>query len=110
MAVQNLAWTASAVKQLSGDCQGDNPSRTFERVRGSTPRCPTSHLNPDQYGRLLACIERKGGIATIDEIARALPHVGQPISAVFDLCDAGILGADLESAFDADMRVWRIDR
>ena len=60
--------------------------------------------------RLLAVIDDAGGGSTIDEISRALPRVSQPISAVFDLCDAGILNVDWESAFDGDMHVWRVDR
>ena len=72
--------------------------------------CPTPHLSLDQYVRLLACIEFEGGMATLDEISRALPSVVQPVSAVLDLCDAGILCADLAAAFDGNMRVWRHDR
>ncbi len=77
--------------------------------RRARPRY-TPHLTVDQYVRLLAFIENGGGIVTLDEISRALPHVRQPISAVFDLCDAGILNVDWASAFDGDMRVWRVDR
>ena len=71
---------------------------------------PTPHLTADQYARLLAAIGDAGGVSTIDAISRALPQVTQPVSAVFDLCDAGILNVDWESAFDGDMRVWRVDR
>ena len=72
-------------------------------------RSATRHLTADQYVRLLGVIDSIGGIATLDEISRALPGVEQPVSAVFDLCDADILCVDWESAFDGDMRVWRID-
>ncbi|WP_237478189.1 hypothetical protein [Lichenibacterium dinghuense] len=82
---------------------------TAPRGTTSVPQCPTPHLNVDEYIRLLACIEDEGGIATLDEISRALPAVSRPISAVFDLCDAGILGLDLSAGFDGDMRVWRIE-
>lgn len=73
------------------------------------PGSPTPHLNAGQYRRLLGCIDDAGGVASLDAIARALPRVAQPVSAVFDLCDAGILNVDWESALDADMAVWRID-
>ena len=104
--------------------QGANPRKHFALVSrngAGAPRpereskaerrarlCPSRHLTPDQHIRLLACIEREGGIATLDEIARALPAVTQPISAVFDLCDLGILSADFEAAFDGSMRVCRV--
>ena len=78
-------------------------------TRRRRPR-PTPHLTLDQFIRLLAFIEDEGGVVTIDEVSRALPRVLQPVSAIFDLCDAGILNVDWESAFDGDMRVWRIDR
>ena len=70
---------------------------------------PTSHLTANQYARLLSIIDDAGGVVTVDAISRALPQVSQPVSAVFDLCDAGILNVDWESAFDGDMHVWRID-
>ena len=79
-----------------------------EQQTGRARICPTPHLNVDEYVRLLACIEREGGIATMDEISRSLPAVARPISAVFDLCDHGILCADLEAALDGSMRVWRL--
>ncbi len=85
---------------------GQDRSKPARRPR---PR-HTPHLTADQYVRLLAFVEDGGGIVTLDEISRALPHVRQPISAVFDLCDVGILNVDWESAFDGDMRVWRVDR
>ncbi|MBH0619437.1 hypothetical protein I3A86_25435, partial [Salmonella enterica] len=69
--------------------------------------CPTSHLTAAQYIRLLTFLEDEGGATTLDAIARALPQVAQPISAVFDLCEARVLKVDFESAFDGDMRVWR---
>ena len=112
MTDQFLAQNSCARKPLSVVHTDDTLSQKITRVHADgsrTPRCPTPHLTPDQYVRLLACIEGEGGIATLDGIARALPRVRQPISAVFDLCDVGILGADLESAFDGDMRVWRVD-
>ncbi len=71
---------------------------------------PTPHLTVDQYACLLSTIDEVGGIATLDEISRALPGVEQPVSAVFDLCEADILCADWEAAFDADMRVRRVGR
>lgn len=71
---------------------------------------PTPHLTPGQYVRLLASIDEAGGVVTIDEVSRAFPQVSQPIGAIFDLCDAGILNVDWESAFGGDMHVWRLDR
>ena len=82
---------------------GAKPKRAIKRS-------PTRHLTAGQYVRLLGVIDNVGGIATLDEISRALPSVEQPVSAVFDLCDADILCGDWESAFDGDMRVWRVDR
>ena len=82
---------------------GAKPKRAYRRS-------PTRHLTVHQYVRLLGVIDSAGGIATLDEISRALPAVEQPVSAVFDLCDADILCADWESAFDGDLRVWRVDR
>ena len=72
--------------------------------------CPTRHLDVDQYVRLLACIEDEGGFASFDDLARALPTVTQPVSAVFDLCDAGVLGVDLDAPFGGSTLVWRLDR
>ena len=89
----------------SPQCTTDQPKAT----RRPRPRL-TPHLSMDQYIRLLALIEDGGGIVTIDEISRAMPLVQKPVSAVFDLCDAGILTADWQSAFDGDMRVWRVER
>ena len=113
MATLLFARTASARKPLSAVPKDDNLSHSELPAAGQSirsRRSPTPHLTVDQYVRLLACIEHEGGIATLDEISRALPRVIQPISAVFDLCDAGILCADYEAAFDGDMRVWRVDR
>ena len=84
----------------------DVPQAPSRRRR---PR-PTPHLTADQYIRLLGFIEDEGGITTLDDVTRALSKVRSPISAIFDLCDAGILNVDWESAFDGDMRVWRVDR
>ncbi len=72
--------------------------------------CPTPHLTTSEYVRLLEMIDEAGGVVTIDDIARALPQVSQPVSAVFDLCDAGSLNVDWEAAFGGDMHVWRVDR
>ncbi len=72
--------------------------------------CPTPHLTVAQLVQLYACIEGKGGIATIDDISRALPTVEQPVSAVLDLCDAGLLCVDLAAAFDGTMAIWRAER
>ena len=85
------------------------PRLSPSKVRRSQ-LCPTRHLTSDQYIRLLRFIEDEGGVVTLDEISRALPAVRQPVSAVFDLCDVGILTADFEAAFDGDMRIWRADR
>ena len=54
-------------------------------------RRPVLHLTVDQYVHLIACGERESGMATLDEISRAVPCMLQPISAVFDLCDAGVI-------------------
>ena len=102
-----LRKTLSVVGMDDTSLQGTNGGS--KRSRRARLR-PTPHLTPDQFIRLLAFIEDEGGITTLDEISRALPRVLQPISAVFDLCDADILCADWESAFDGDMRVWRVDR
>ena len=85
--------------------------------RGGRPACglnvlprPTPHLSANQYVRLLALIDDAGGVVTIDQISRAMPRVSQPVSAVFDLCDARVLNVDWEATFDGDMHVWRVDR
>lgn len=85
-----------------------NPSLAL-LPRPVSPERPTPHLDPDQYVRLLALVDRNG-IVTLDEISRALPAVERPISAIVDLCDAGILGVDLAAFFDGDTTVWRLDR
>ncbi len=72
--------------------------------------CPTPHLTVDEFTRLLSAIEDEGGFSTLHDIARALPAVLQPVSAVLDLCDAGVLCADLDAAFDGNTRIWRNDR
>lgn len=104
---------ASERKRVSVIARDDVP-RPVPALESKAARrarlCPTPHLTVDQFVGLLACIEAEGGIATLDEISRALPAVSQPISAVLDLCDAEILNADLEAVFDGDMRVWRVDR
>lgn len=109
-----MAFERHSPKQYRPDSLSFPPSRSLTHVGGDgTPaqgRSPTRHLTPDQYVRLLNVIDDVGGVATLDEISRALPRVEQPVSAVFDLCDADILCGDWESAFDGDMRVWRIDR
>ena len=103
MAIFNSARTCPASKlQTVPTATNDVPTR---KRRTS----PTPHLDAGQYRRLLACIDEAGGVATLDAISRALPRVTQPISAVFDLCDAGILNVDWKSALDADMAVWRVD-
>ena len=113
MATTEVAHDAITCTRLSIVPNGTRPPQDLDYpqvpVRRRRPR-PTPHLTPDQFIRLLAVIEDEGGIATIDDISRALPSVLQPVSAVFDLCDAGILNVDWESAFDGDMRVWRVDR
>ena len=77
--------------------------------RRARPR-PTRHLTASQYLRLLAFVEYRGGVVALDEVSRALPQVQKPISAVFDLCEAGILNVGWEACFDDDMRVWRVNR
>ena len=72
-------------------------------------RPPTEHLDGDQYAALLGFIEREGGLVTLDNVSRAFPTVESPVSAVFDLCDAGVLCADLAAAFCGDMFIWRKD-
>jgi hypothetical protein len=92
-------------------CHGASTRKRIGR-HGPDPRplpSPTPHLTADQYARLLTAIDDAGGVSTIDGISRGLPQVTQPVSAVFDLCDAGILNVDWEAAFDGDMHVWRID-
>ncbi len=96
-------------QDMAGFAPPAPPARDGKDPHGAW-RCPTRHLTVDQYVRLLACIEREGGVATLDEIARALPMVERPVSAVFDLCDAAILSADLGAALGGDTRVWRLDR
>ena len=90
-----------------------NPARpAVHRLKAPRPvqPCPTRHLDVDQYVRLLTCIEDEGGIASLDDLSRALPTVAKPVSAVFDLCDAGVLGVDLDAPFGGSTLVWRIDR
>ena len=101
--VRKLSNFASATCETSRDAD-QAPDR-----RSSSRPCPTPHLTSDQYVRLLACIDAQGGATTLDVISHALPFVLQPISAVYDLCDAGILNVDWERAFDGDMHVWRVD-
>ena len=86
-----------------------NKNYSLKPSRRARPR-PTRHLTANQYLRLLAFIEDQGGIVALDDVSRTLPHVQKPISAVFDLCDAGILNVDWEACFGGDMRVWRVDR
>ena len=74
--------------------------------RHALPR-PTRHLTASQYLRLLAFIEDQGGIVALDDVSRAMPHVQKPISAVFDLCDAGILNVDWEACCGGGMRLAR---
>ena len=110
MASQRVAQNQNALKLPMDVSTTASPATAVRRCGGRARRCGhTRHLTVAQYVRLLAVIDDVGGIATIDEISRALPSVGQPISAVFDLCDAEVLCADWESAFDGDMRVWRIE-
>lgn len=68
---------------------------------------PTPHLSVDQYVRVLNIIEDDGGFSSINDITMALPGVAQPISAILDLCDAGVLSIDLAACFDGNIRVWR---
>ncbi|MGI4769054.1 MAG: hypothetical protein ACRYGP_28785, partial [Janthinobacterium lividum] len=83
MAVSQIARTASARKTLTVVPACDQLPQNLLRAphRRCARRSRTRHLTVDQYVRLLACIEREGGIATLDEISRALPCVLQPISA-----------------------------
>ncbi|GAB6842895.1 hypothetical protein HNR00_005067 [Methylorubrum rhodinum] len=55
---------------------------------------------------LLAALNGTGG-SSLGDLADAIPAHPQPISAVLALVDAGLLGIDLVSAFDASCRVWR---
>ncbi len=113
MALLRTAQVENDRKHFSVLIDGGTEARPHRREASKVRRarlCPTPHLTVDQFIRLLACIEREGGIATLDEISRALPAVAQPISAVLDLCDAGILCVDLASAFDGNMPVWHAGR
>ena len=94
---------------FNGEAEGRPHRREASEVRRAR-LCPTPHLTVDHFIRLLACIEREGGIAALDEMSRALPAVAQPISAVLDLCDARILCAYVASAFDGNVPIWRAER
>jgi hypothetical protein len=69
---------------------------------------PAAHpeLTPEIRDALLAAVDR-AGIAGIGELAAAIPHHPRPISAVLALVDTGLLALDLQSGFDASLRVWR---
>ncbi|MCJ2096690.1 MULTISPECIES: hypothetical protein [unclassified Methylobacterium] len=64
-------------------------------------------ITPDVQVRLLAAVDETGD-AALSDLAFAIPDHPQPISAVLALVDAGILGIDLASVFDASCRVWRL--
>ena len=72
--------------------------------------CPTHRLTVDQYVQLLSFIEDGGGISTLYDISRVLHAVAEPVGAVFDLCDEGILSADLDAPLDGNTRIWRVGR
>ncbi|TXN22870.1 hypothetical protein [Methylobacterium sp. WL9] len=63
-------------------------------------------ITPDVQLMLLAAVEETGD-AALGDLASAIPDHPQPISAVIALVDAGLLGIDMVSAFDASCRVWR---
>lgn len=64
-------------------------------------------ITPDVQLALLAAVDETGD-AALGDLAFAIPDHPQPISAVIALVDAGLLGIDLASAFDASCRVWRL--
>lgn len=108
----HVACPASALEAVPSVPGGNGRPRAQHAPATHTSRrrpSPTPHLTPDEYVRLLAHVDDQG-VTTLDAVSRALPRVSQPISAVFDLCDAGILNVDWEAALDGDMHLWRVDR
>jgi hypothetical protein len=62
-------------------------------------------VTPGLLAPILAIIDEQGGVATIGDIADALPDHPWPISAVLALVDKGPLVLDIQAPFDADMRI-----
>ncbi len=65
------------------------------------------HAIPAVRAALLSAFGRDGAAVELNELVAAIPDHPQPLSAILELVDAGVIALDTASPFDGGLRLWR---